>query len=100
MQLPKQSHSKSDKYINQSPRMWILMSSKSTYSLVCYCDADCAACHNTRRSVTDFFVKFGESLVYEKSKKQLTVSRSYAEVEYKSLAATTAEIIRLLAMFT
>ncbi|XP_019259962.1 PREDICTED: uncharacterized protein LOC109237991 [Nicotiana attenuata] len=69
------------KYIKQNPGIGILMSSRHAGSLVCYCDADWASCPNTRRSVTGFMVKFGDSLVSWKSKKQQTVSRSSAEAD-------------------
>ncbi|XP_019233902.1 PREDICTED: uncharacterized protein LOC109214441 [Nicotiana attenuata] len=44
-----------------------------------------------KRSMTGFIVKFGESLVSWKLKKQQTVSRSSAKAEYRSLAAVTVE---------
>lgn len=50
--------------------------------------------------MTRFVVKFGDSLVSWKSKKQQTVSRSSAEREYRSLATTTAEIVWLMGLFT
>lgn len=80
--------------------MGILMSSNKADSLTCFCDVDWAACPNTRRSVTRFLVKFGESLISWKSKKQQTVSRSSAEAEYRNLATTTSEITWLLELFT
>jgi len=103
MQTPKKSHWDAAlrvvKYIKQEPGLGILLSSNADDSLSCFCDADWAACPNTRRSVTGFFIKFGQSLISWKSKKQHTVSRSSAEAEYRSLATATSEVVWLLGLF-
>lgn len=78
------------KYVKNSPGQGILPYSHHSNTVTTYCDADWAACPATRRSVTGFLIKIGNSLVSWKSKKQTTVSRSSAEAEYRSLAATVA----------
>uniref|UniRef100_A0A3Q7GLV5 Reverse transcriptase Ty1/copia-type domain-containing protein n=1 Tax=Solanum lycopersicum TaxID=4081 RepID=A0A3Q7GLV5_SOLLC len=60
---------------------------------VVYYDADWATCPMTRRSVSGFAVKIGDSLIPWKSKKQNTVSRSSAEAKYRSMANAVAEMV-------
>nr|AAU93584.2 Polyprotein, putative [Solanum demissum] len=85
MQKPKMSHWEATlrvvRYIKSDPRK------------------DWAACPNSRKSVTDFLLKFGDSLISWKSKKQNTITRSSAEAEYKSLATLTAKIVWIANLF-
>nr|XP_016497999.1 PREDICTED: uncharacterized mitochondrial protein AtMg00810-like [Nicotiana tabacum] len=97
MQHPKESHMEVAlrvvKYIKGSPRLGILLKSGNTNSLTPYCDSDWVACPNTRRSVTSYVVKLGDSLLSWKSKKQQTVSISSAEAEYRSIAVVMVELM-------
>ncbi|XP_015170070.1 uncharacterized protein [Solanum tuberosum] len=77
------------------PSLGLLMSSKKSGKINAYCDADWASCVLSRKSVTGYGIKIGESLVSWKSKKQNTVSRSSAEAEYRSMATTVAELVWL-----
>lgn len=75
------------------------MSLTSNFHLSAFYDVDWAACPNTKRSVTGQLLKFGDSLVSWKSKRQSTISRSSAEPEYRILVSTVAEIVWLVGLF-
>uniref|UniRef100_A0A3Q7GEW2 Reverse transcriptase Ty1/copia-type domain-containing protein n=1 Tax=Solanum lycopersicum TaxID=4081 RepID=A0A3Q7GEW2_SOLLC len=64
------------RYIKREPGLGILLSSKSSNKISVYCDADWASCPNTRRSVSGFIIKHGETLLSWKSKKQNVVSKA------------------------
>lgn len=68
MQQPKRSHwdvaLRVVRYMKGSPGQGIwLRSEVSTEELTCQCDSYWAACPKTRRSVTGYVIKFGESLI-------------------------------------
>ncbi|GMJ01569.1 hypothetical protein HRI_003826100 [Hibiscus trionum] len=83
------------RYVKKNPGLGILLPAAGLPHLTAYCDADWAACPLTRKSVTRYYIKLGESLVCWKSKKQNTVSRSSAEAEYRGMASTTTEVVWL-----
>ncbi|XP_018625461.1 uncharacterized mitochondrial protein AtMg00810-like [Nicotiana tomentosiformis] len=82
MQHPKKSHWEAAlrvvRYLKNISCQDIWLRSGPASKLQCWCDSNWAACPNTRRSVTGYVVKFDESLISWKSKKQQTVSKSSA----------------------
>uniref|UniRef100_A0A3Q7I4I1 Reverse transcriptase Ty1/copia-type domain-containing protein n=1 Tax=Solanum lycopersicum TaxID=4081 RepID=A0A3Q7I4I1_SOLLC len=86
MHKPKKSHMEGAlrviRYLKNAPGLGIMLTSKVCKQLSVYCDADWATCPMTRRSVSGFVVKIGDSLISWKSKKQNTMSRIFAEEEY------------------
>ncbi|GJV01940.1 ribonuclease H-like domain-containing protein [Tanacetum coccineum] len=65
--------------------------SSSTTDLVAYSDADWAGCPTTRRSTSGYCVFLGNNLFSRSSKRQPTLSRSSAEVEYLGVANAVTE---------
>ncbi|GJX00639.1 putative zinc finger, CCHC-type containing protein [Tanacetum coccineum] len=60
-----------------------------------FSDADWASCLMTRKSLTSYCIFLGHSLVSWKTKKHVTVSMLSTEAKYRSMAATTCELIWL-----
>ncbi|KAL2239868.1 UNVERIFIED_CONTAM: Retrovirus-related Pol polyprotein from transposon RE1 [Sesamum indicum] len=80
------------RYLKGCPSLGLFLPAVNSLELQGYCDADWASCSDSRRSLTGFCIFLGPALVSWKTKKQSTVSRSSAEAEYRSLAATVCEL--------
>lgn len=104
MQTPKKSHWEAAirvvRYLKGTIGQGVWLLAEPTSTLTCWCDSDWAACPNTRRSITEYVIKFGESLVSWKSKKQQTISRSLAEAEYRNMTSAISVVTWLLGLFT
>lgn len=68
------------------------VSTTSSY-LTGYVDSDWAGCPDTRRSTMGYCIFLGENLVSWAAKKQVTVSQSSTEAEYKALSTATSELM-------
>ncbi|KAL9293162.1 putative RNA-directed DNA polymerase [Arabidopsis thaliana] len=83
------------RYDKNSPGQDILLRANTPLTLTAWCDSDHGACPITSRSLTGWFIQFGDSPLSWKTKKHDVVSRSSAEAEYRAMADTVSEILWL-----
>jgi ribonuclease HI len=74
-----------------TPDFGLLLRRSSSSDLVVYTDVDCAGCPDTRRSTSGYTVFLGDNLISWSVKRQIVVSRSSAEAEYRAVANGVAE---------
>lgn len=79
------------RYLHGTSHYDIQLYKSSTSDLLAYTDVDWAGCPDTRCSMSGFCVFLGSNLISWSSKRQPTVSRSSAEVEYRGVANCVAE---------
>ncbi|XP_019057753.1 PREDICTED: uncharacterized protein LOC109116558 [Tarenaya hassleriana] len=81
------------RYLKNNPGQGILLHSNSELRLSGWCDSDWAGCPRTRKSLSGWIVQFDHSLVSWKTKRQQTISLSFAKAEYQALAVLTCELL-------
>jgi hypothetical protein len=84
------------RYLKQNPGKGLMFPRSSEIQILRYSDADWAGCLDTRRSTSGYCSFLGNSLVSWKAKKQVTISRSSSEAEYRALSTATCELIWML----
>nr|XP_016515974.1 PREDICTED: uncharacterized mitochondrial protein AtMg00810-like [Nicotiana tabacum] len=80
------------KYLQGTADFGIFFNNSPNLFVAAYCDSDWVACPDTRKSVTRFCVLLGGSLVGWKSKKQLVVSISSVEAEYRAMSKVVGKL--------
>jgi hypothetical protein len=80
-------------YLRGTTDFSLLLRRSATTYLTIYTNADWTGCLDTRRSTFGFAVFLGDSLVSWSSKRQLVVSRSSAEAEYRVVANDVATAV-------
>ena len=83
------------KYVKYSAGLGLHIQKSYSMTLSGFSDADWAGSVDDRRSTGGFAIFLGANLISWSARKQATVSRSSTEVEYKSMANATAELIWL-----
>lgn len=95
MHAPRTSHFNALKrilrYIKGTLAHGLHLHKSPSRKLVAYTDADWAGCPDTRRSTSGYCVYLGDNLISWSSKRQLTLSRSSAEAEYRGVANVVSE---------
>ncbi|GAU35284.1 hypothetical protein TSUD_274860 [Trifolium subterraneum] len=80
------------RYLKGNPGTGLFFPRNSSLQLSGFSDADWGGCPDSRKSITGYCFFIGQSLICWKSKKQLTVSKSSSEAEYRALASATCEL--------
>uniref|UniRef100_A0A803PCU5 Reverse transcriptase Ty1/copia-type domain-containing protein n=1 Tax=Cannabis sativa TaxID=3483 RepID=A0A803PCU5_CANSA len=80
------------RYLQGTKIKGLRFSCSDRLSITGFSDADWACCPDDRRSIASYCVYLGDTLVSWSSKKQVIVSRSSTESEYRALAHVAAEI--------
>lgn len=79
------------RYIQGTNHYGLHLYPSSTTSLVSYTDVDWGGCPETRRSTSGYCVFLGDNLLSWSSKRQPTLSRSSAKIEYRGVANVVSE---------
>nr|XP_016471774.1 PREDICTED: uncharacterized mitochondrial protein AtMg00810-like [Nicotiana tabacum] len=94
IQDPRQPHLEAAlqvlRYLLRDPGLGLFLSASSSFKLQDFCDSDWASCPDSRKSVSGFYISLGSSPISWKSKKQMSISLSSAEAEYRSMRRVVA----------
>ncbi|GJY27179.1 ribonuclease H-like domain-containing protein [Tanacetum coccineum] len=88
---PPSAHPDTSPHHNTSQSTTLQLYASITSSLAAYTDADWVGGPTTRRSTSSYCVFLGDNLLSWLAKRQITLSRSSAEAEYKCVANVVAE---------
>ncbi|XP_031120831.1 uncharacterized protein LOC116024067 [Ipomoea triloba] len=80
-------------YVKGSLHLGLRLPGSMTTTIHAFSDSDWAGCQVDRRFKAGFAIFIGSSLVSWVSRKQLTIARSFTEVEYRALADVAAEVV-------
>jgi hypothetical protein len=88
------------RYVHFTLKLGLVISPDKSTLVSAFSDVDWVGCVDDRRSTSGFAVYLGQNQELWSARKQVTVSRSSTEVEYKTLANATAEIIWIQAVLS
>jgi hypothetical protein len=88
------------RYLKKCPGQGLFFPRQSSLFLSGFSDADWAGCLDSRKSISGQCFFLGSSLISWRTKKQITISRSSSEAEYRALGAATCELQWLLYLLT
>jgi histone deacetylase 1/2 len=81
------------RYLKLDTRIGLKISKSRSMLISVFSDSDWAGSFDDRRSTGGFAVYLGSNLISWSARKQVTVSRSSIEAEYKAVANATAEVM-------
>lgn len=87
------------RYVKQAPGLGLLFSTPTSRRSHVFCDADLTSCSNSRRSITSYLVRYGDSLIYILENQEIVhYFWSSTEAEYRSLASIVAEVVWIIGL--
>ncbi|XP_074301014.1 uncharacterized protein LOC141632361 [Silene latifolia] len=86
------------KYLKGTVNAGLFYSADSSLNIQAYTDSDWGTCAYSSRSLSGYCIFLGHSLISWKTKKQVTVSKSSAEAEYRGMSYTTSEFVWLVGL--
>lgn len=97
MHAPTQTHMEATyrvlRYLNGCPGKEILYQKHGHHKVMAYTDADWDDSISDRRSTSGYCTLVGGNLVTWQSKKQMVVTRSRAEAEFRSMENSICELL-------